>query len=577
MKKTFPVKLVSIIITLFMVASLAACGGNANNSTESTTAVTTGNTQATSQAATTEKAADPLGKYEPAIDLTAAGLIASDYKYLEGETFEENAFTKVYRDELGINLKYKWYTDSTQYDQKLSLGIASNDLPDVFRIMNPNDLSTLRANDQLADLTEAYEKYASKPLREVLEFDQKAFGLLHYNGKLVATGMPNNIYEGINQLYIRQDWLDNLGLSAPKTMVDVLKIAEAFTKNDPDKNGKNDTYGISVYKDIMGGGLGDFTGIFNAYHAYPKIWVKDSSGKLVYGSTLPEMKTALAVMQDMYKKGLIDKEFGMMDGAKAVEAITSGKVGMEYGAWWNAAWPLADNMTKDKKAYWRPYPIVSADSNPVLGSTNGGFSSYFVVNKNCKNPEALIKLHNWYLMTLQPENVLKYQDIFQGPEGNKRQSEGQGLAFGQLNYVDKGYRDSVAMSDAISKKDPSSLTTDLKLNYDKALKWLDSKDISDPQNYVQYICFGAGDISAQYGVLGGYMKNKSFMVNEFVGSPTPTMVEKKAVLDKMEIETITNIIMGNPVESYDKFVGDWKKLGGEDITKEVNDWYSSQK
>lgn len=578
MKKAYLVKYVSIILSLVVFVSLTACGGNANNSGNTTPAGTSGAQAATQETVQTgETAPDPLGKYEPAIELTAVGLIGTDYKYLEGETFEDNAWTKAYKEELGINIKYKWYTDSSQYDQKLSLSMASDDLPDVLRIMNPNDLSTLKANDQLADLTDIYNRYASESLKQVLEFDAKAFGLLHYNGKLVATGMPNNIYEGVNQLYIRQDWLDNLGLSAPKTMEDLLKTAEAFTKNDPDKNGKDDTIGIAVYKDIMGGGFADFTGIFNGYHAYPRIWIKDSSGQLVYGSILPEMKKALLVMQDMYKNGLIDKEFGMMDGGKATEATTSGKAGIEFGAWWNAAWPLADSMVKNTSAYWRPYPIVSADGSPVLGSTNGGFSSYFVAGKNCKNPEALIKLHNFFLMTMEPENAEKYQILFGGETGNERQSEGQSLAFGQLNFPDINYRISQSISAAVAKRDPSSLNKSDKLNYDKAIKWLDSKDISDPQNYVQYICFGAGDISAQTGVIGSYMKNQSCMVNEFVGSPTPTMVEKKAVLDKMEIETITRIIMGKPIEEYDKFVEDWKRLGGDDITREVNEGYASQK
>ena len=573
MKKRLSVRISSVLLSLLLAASCVACSENTNNSSASSDVTATGSTQVATETTNT----DPLGKYDPPIELTCVGLVASDYQYLADETFEDNAFTRAYRDELGINLKYIWYTDSSQYDQKLSLAMASDDLPDIFRVTNPNDFAALKINDQLADLTDAYQKYASQSVKDVLEFDSKAFELLHYDGKLVATGMPNNIYEGILQLFIRQDWLDNLGLAAPKTMDDVLNIADQFTNNDPDKNGKKDTYGLSVYKDIKGGGVGDFNGIFNAYHAYPSIWVKGDNDSLVYGSLQPEMKTALTVMQEMYKKGYFNKEFGTMDGAAAVAQITEGKVGMEFGLWWNPAWPLADNMTKDPNAIWRPYPIVSADNNPVKGTTAGGLSSYFVASKKCKNPEALIKLSNWFMMAQQPENTEKYHDVFFGPESSPRQSDGQALAFGQLYYPDQNYRLATAMSDAISKKDPSSLTADVKASYDKAMKWVETQDRSDPQNYVQYINFGSGDISAKVGVIGSYMKNESYMINEFLGSPTPTMIDKKAILDKMEIETITKIIMGESVDSYDKFISDWKSLGGDEITKEVNEWYLSQK
>jgi putative aldouronate transport system substrate-binding protein len=31
-----------------------------------------------------------------------------------------------------------------------------------------------------------------------------------------------------------------------------------------------------------------------------------------------------------------------------------------------------------------------------------------------------------------------------------------------------------------------------------------------------------------------------------------------------------------PVDEFDKFVDQWRKLGGDEITKEVNDWQKSK-
>ena len=55
------------------------------------------------------------------------------------------------------------------------------------------------------------------------------------------------------------------------------------------------------------------------------------------------------------------------------------------------------------------------------------------------------------------------------------------------------------------------------------------------------------------------------------------MVERNATLQAMEEEVFTNIIMGAPIDTFDKFVEDWKNLGGDDITKELNEWYKSSK
>lgn len=54
------------------------------------------------------------------------------------------------------------------------------------------------------------------------------------------------------------------------------------------------------------------------------------------------------------------------------------------------------------------------------------------------------------------------------------------------------------------------------------------------------------------------------------------MGTKLASLDKLQSETYVNIIMGTQEpETFDQFVTDWKSLGGDEITAEVNDWYKT--
>ncbi|OZB92118.1 hypothetical protein CJP46_24550 [Paenibacillus sp. XY044] len=51
------------------------------------------------------------------------------------------------------------------------------------------------------------------------------------------------------------------------------------------------------------------------------------------------------------------------------------------------------------------------------------------------------------------------------------------------------------------------------------------------------------------------------------GAPTNTIGEKRAALDKVETEIFTKVIYGAiPIDPFDKFVEDWDKLGGEQIT-----------
>jgi putative aldouronate transport system substrate-binding protein len=83
--------------------------------------------------------------------------------------------------------------------------------------------------------------------------------------------------------------------------------------------------------------------------------------------------------------------------------------------------------------------------------------------------------------------------------------------------------------------------------------------------------------TGSFGVTDYYDKNKLFMKTEFYGAATPTMTEKQSSLDKMMLETFTKIIMGSAsIDEFTTFVDNWRKLGGDAIIKEVNDWKAQQ-
>lgn len=66
------------------------------------------------------------------------------------------------------------------------------------------------------------------------------------------------------------------------------------------------------------------------------------------------------------------------------------------------------------------------------------------------------------------------------------------------------------------------------------------------------------------------------MKNYFQGPLTETMKSKNELLKKLVLQTYSKIIYGqSPIEEFDTMVANWKKSGGDEITKEVNDWYIS--
>ncbi|MNW12184.1 hypothetical protein D3C71_2098060 [compost metagenome] len=54
------------------------------------------------------------------------------------------------------------------------------------------------------------------------------------------------------------------------------------------------------------------------------------------------------------------------------------------------------------------------------------------------------------------------------------------------------------------------------------------------------------------------------------------MKQKNELLNKLLNQTYSKIIYGqSPIDDFDKMVENWKKSGGDQITKEVNEWYQS--
>lgn len=54
------------------------------------------------------------------------------------------------------------------------------------------------------------------------------------------------------------------------------------------------------------------------------------------------------------------------------------------------------------------------------------------------------------------------------------------------------------------------------------------------------------------------------------------MIEKQNILNNLQIDAFLDIIQGRPLSEFDNFVAQWNKLGGEQITAEVNDWYAEK-
>ncbi|MFR6331699.1 MAG: extracellular solute-binding protein [Eisenbergiella sp.] len=92
-------------------------------------------------------------------------------------------------------------------------------------------------------IDEDIEKYMPDRLKEIYDKYPQTFYPVIKDGKTYGIACTPFLTEG-QVMIIRQDWLDKLGLKAPTTLDEFEEVIRAFTEQDPDGNGKKDTYGL---------------------------------------------------------------------------------------------------------------------------------------------------------------------------------------------------------------------------------------------------------------------------------------------------------------------------------------------
>ena len=506
---------------------------------------------------------EPYGKYESEVTLKAVKSITSE-KFVNGDDISSNVWTRSYQDDLGIKVNYMWTVPESQYDQKMNITIASGDLPDIFAV-SPKQYNQLIEAGKIADITQAYEKTATDRLKDVINSNPQADEYNRVDGKIMGLCGVASPYDAADLIWLRTDWLKKLGLEPPKTMEELNHIIKAFANDDPDGDGNKNTYGLAMCKELVGG-IGGIQGYLAGYHAYINMWYDNGNGELIFGSIQPEMKTALLALQDLMKAGAIDPEFGVKDTNKIQEDLGASKVGVSIGAMWQPNSGIKSVVELNKKADWYPYALVSIDDAPACTMVDSTPKSYTVVNKDYKYPEAYFKMLNLYAdRYLYPETLEIYRTYAHG-DG----MEYFKYATFQISLATKNVEASRKIRNALVTGDESQLDPNLKENCEQLRQY----DEVDKKSWSQMRI--SGENGAFHVIDDEYLKKDRLKLNAYYDNPTKTMTEKLATLEKMQDEVFTKIILGEDISSFDTFVEDWKRLGGEQITKEVNDWYKEK-
>lgn len=554
------------ILKRMMALSLAGClvlTGCNKQQTEKTD--TADNIQEWKTAETT-----PFGRYPEEVIYTLGKMTGMNNSNLpKGDTYEDNGYTRYLKKQLNIQNKDVFEAgENDNYQETVSMTIASRELPDVMVVNDMDMLQLLVDNDLIEDLTQVYEDCTSSRIKDIYNsYGSEILNNVTFDGKLMA--LPEtNIDDGPSLCWLRKDWMDKLGLDAPETVEDVENIVHEFVQKDPGGNGKGETVGL-VCDDELTGGCGysyEYQNdiIFASFGAFPKQWIYNKDGEVVYGSVQNEAKAALGKLRQMYQQGTLDNNFLMRESSNIIELIVSGKCGSFFGPWWSPNNPLMSAMQKNPNAEWQPYLIQTDKDGQTSFASQNPNDKYVVVRKGYKHPEIVMKIVSVLFDDLRydEEDVREMERYYQ----DNVDPTARPLAI-NVDYKDALMRCYDSLKDAIQgRKKLEDLGLLEGAYYISCSKYLDrKKDTSAQKSWEDWAAYASRMTACSVLKKGQTRQVKSLFFGE-----TKTMKSNWWRLEELEKKVYLEIVTGQkPLSYFDEFVKEWNRQGGEKIRGEV--------
>lgn len=428
-----------------------------------------------------------------------------------------------------VDLKIEW-VPAGNYAEKLNVMAASSSFPDAFFVL-ANEFNKWKKHGLFLDVQPVLQQYP-----HLAQIPEDALRPLNPKGQLL--GFPYYITQSRDSLSVREDWLKKLNLQVPTTMDEFYEVAKAFTKQDPDGNGKPDTHGISFYIDSNTRTIRNIEFIMAAFGLGNK-W-KEVDGQLIaYQTQVEEWKNFLTFMSKAYSEGIIDRDFAVNKIRDDQDKFYAGKNGFVN--------VNPNQINNDLKPLYELVPdAIVTPIDPPKGPT--GLTGTFhldMIDKNVINAKIDEKKQQRILMIL---------DYFLSPEGSDFIKHGiEGVHYKKISD------DQYEKLEAADKDRQNLINNWIFRPFDPGIqmyKW------EDPAHH-QVI----RDMFAR--------NEKHQWPNPGAGLESETQNKSGANLDAKFLEAVTKIIMGRePVEAIEKASSEWLANGGSKIVEEINQSYS---
>ena len=299
------------------------------------------------------------------------------------------------------NVEVDWgYVPWEGAEEKRNLALASGDYPEILHRMGLSSVDIAKYGEQgtLMPLNDAIEKYmpnltgllnATPEIRKGLTFpDGNIYSLpTIYDAEFDSLRMQQ-------KLWVRQDWLEDLGLDAPETLDEFENYLEEVQKADPAGGGKtipytsgSETLWIDVLRSTFGiGNRGTAAGAIDA----------DESGAVRFWAASDDYRELMTYVRKLYSKKLVQQDVFSAD-SQSFNAL--GKEGVIGAAGLQA--PIASFAKGEGQNYVALPPLKKSSSDPVpswtlINSPLAAIGAWVVTDKIEHLVESCRWMDYWY-------------------------------------------------------------------------------------------------------------------------------------------------------------------------------------
>lgn len=448
----------------------------------------------------------------------------------------------------GFDLSFEFLGHGDDYIQQITTRFASGDLPDLIRsdsidsTWHPGALE----NGVFADLTDLIDEYGPN-LKEKIPEEAWESPRVSKDGRIYGIPAVNTL-PATRVVYIRQDWLDKLGMDQPETLDDYLEFFEAVKQEDMNGNGDpNDEYGFYVRENLIYSDL-----FFKEFGAHPGTWMlKD--GQLEPGMIQPEIKESLKFWKMLYENEYINPDLFTNKNEDWRAGIKQGKAGM----WIHDITNYSDESANG----WAPHTFVEDNveisfleppvgPNGDQGLTARGDQMYFVwvVPEQNDKAEEVIKLldrawseelDSFFTFGIEDHNYTVVDGEIQYDPKSPENTENGVSDFYQLSINLRG--NGLSSPDLVEISPEAELIKD---GMEKAERGIYEND------------------GLHMPALESLQKHPELAVGTGAGTLFLDMFAK-VITGKEDLE-----------QAFDEFVEEWKRRGGDQAIEEATNWYN---